>query len=163
MVYKIPPGGGGGKPYLATGLKSLAFLVDTGSCSTILSRALWESWPSETRLDLTPVNLILVTATGESSSFLGKAEVETTLGSQKLLLNVLFANVKNGAILGMDFSTKHRCDMFFSRNHLLLNGEKIVCFHSSTDAIPSCSRIAVTETVEVPPWKWNNHDGLATW
>ena len=41
--------------------------------------------------------------------------------------------------------------MFLSRNHLLLNCEKIVCFRSSTDAIPSCRRIAVTETVEVPP------------
>ena len=127
--------------------KSLAFLVDAGSCCTILSRTLWETWPSDTRPDLTPVNLHLVTATGESSPFLGKAEVEITLGSQKLLHNVLFADVKNDGILGMNFLTKHRCDRFLSRNHLLLNGEKIVCFRSSTDAIPSCSRIAATETV----------------
>ena len=131
--------------------KSLAFLVDTGSCCIIFSRTFWESWPSETRPDLTPVNLHLLTATGESSPFPVKAEVEITLGSQKLLHNVLFADVKNDGILGMDFLTKHRCDIFSSRNHLLLNGEKIVCFRSSVDAIPSCSRIAVTETVEVLP------------
>ena len=73
-------------------------------------------------------NLHLVTASGESSPFLCKAVVEITLGSQKLLHDVLLADVKNDSILGMDFLTKHRCDMFLSKNHLLLNGEKIACF-----------------------------------
>ena len=131
--------------------KSLAFLVDTGSCCTILSKTLLENWPADTRPDLTPVNLHLVTATGESSPFIGKAEVEITLGNQKLLHDVLFADVKNDGIIGMDFLTKHQCDMFLSKNHLLLNGEKIPCFRSSVDAIPSCCRIAVTKTIEVPP------------
>ena len=131
--------------------KSFAFLVDTGSCCTILSKTLLENWPADTRPDLTPVNLHLVTATGESSPFIGKAEVEITLGNQKLLHDVLFADVKNDGIIGMDFLTKHQCDMFLSKNHLLLNGEKIPCFRSSVDAIPSCCRIAVTKTIEVPP------------
>ena len=83
-----------------------------------------ERWLPETRPSLMPVNLHLVTATGESSPFLGKAEVEITLGSQRLSHNVLFADVKNDGIIGMDFLTKHRCDMFLSRNHLLLNDKK---------------------------------------
>ena len=131
--------------------RSFAFLVDTGSCCTILSKAILESWPQETRPALIPVNLHLVTATGESSPFIGKAEVEITLGSQKLLHDVLFADVKNDGILGMDFLAKYHCDMFLSKNHLLLNGEKIACFRSSVDAVPTCSRIAILETVEVPP------------
>ena len=114
-------------------------------------QSLFERWPQETRPSLTPVNLHLVTATSESSQFLGKAGVEITLGSQKLLHDVLFADVKLDDILGMDFLTKHRCDMFLSKNHLLLNGEKIACFRSSVDAIPTCSRIAILETFEVPP------------
>ena len=91
-----------------------------------------------------------MTATGESAPFLGKAVVGITLGSQKLLHDILFADVKNDGILAMDFLTKHRCDMFLSKNHLLLNGEKIACFRSSVDAIPTCSRVAILETVEVP-------------
>ncbi|MCG8078443.1 MAG: retropepsin-like domain-containing protein, partial [Candidatus Thiodiazotropha taylori] len=128
-----------------------AFLVDTGSCCTILSIKLLERWPQVTRPNLTPVNLHLVTATGESSPFYGKANVELRLGSQTLIHDVLFADVKNDGILGMDFLTKHRCDMFLTKNHLLLNGEKIACFRSSVDVIPTCSRIAVIETVKVPP------------
>ncbi|MEW8544975.1 MAG: reverse transcriptase domain-containing protein [Candidatus Thiodiazotropha sp.] len=131
--------------------KSLAFLVDTGSCCTILSRNVLDRWPQETRPSLTPVNLHLVTATGESSPFLGKAEIEITLGSQKLLHDVLFADVKNDGILGMDFLTRHRCDVFLSKDHLILNGEKIACFRSSVDIIPTCCRIAILESVEVPP------------
>ena len=125
-------------------------LVDTGSCCTILSKTLLDNWPADTCPDLTPVNLHLVTATGESSPFIGKAEVEITLGNQKLLHDVLFADVKNDGIIGMDFLTKHQCDMFLSKNHLLLNGGKIACFRSSVDAIPNCCIIAVTKTIEVP-------------
>ena len=133
--------------------KSLTLLVDTSSCCTILSKALFERWPQKTRPSLTPVNLHLVTATGESSPFLGKAEVKITLGSQKLLHDVLFADVKNDGILGMDFLTKRRCDMFLSKKHLLLNGEKIAFFRNNddNDAIPTCSGIAILKTVEVPP------------
>ena len=126
-------------------------LLILGSCCNIFSRTLLENWLCETRPDLTPVNLHLVTATGDSSPFLDKAEVEITLGNQKLLHDVLFADINNDGILGMDFLTKHQCDMILSKNHLLLNGEKIVCFRSSVDAIPSHSRIAVIETVKVPP------------
>ena len=49
------------------------------------------------------------------SPFLGKAEIEIKLGSQKVLHDVLFADVKNDGILGMDFLTKHHCDMFLSK------------------------------------------------
>ena len=65
--------------------------------------------------------------------------------------DVLFADVKNDGILGMDFLMKHRCDMFLSKNHLILNGEKIACFHNSVEAISTCCRIAILESVEVPP------------
>ncbi|MEW8548083.1 MAG: reverse transcriptase family protein [Candidatus Thiodiazotropha sp.] len=41
--------------------------------------------------------------------------------------------------------------MFLSKNHLLLNGEKISCLRSSTDITPTCCRIAIHENVEVPP------------
>ena len=131
--------------------KSLAFLVDTGSCCTILSKNVFDRWPQETRPCLSPVNMHLITATGEMSPFLDKAEIEITLGSQKVLHDVLFADVKNDGILGMDFLTKHRCDMFLSKNHLILNGGNIACFHNSVDAISTCCRIAILESVEVLP------------
>ena len=59
---------------------------------------------------------------------------------------MLFADVKNDGILGMDFFMKHRCDVFLSKTHLILNVEKIACFHCSVDIIPTCSRIAILES-----------------
>ncbi|MCG8045657.1 MAG: reverse transcriptase domain-containing protein, partial [Candidatus Thiodiazotropha endolucinida] len=131
--------------------RSVAFLVDTGSCCTILSKSLLDRWPQETRPRLEPVNMRLVTATGESSPFLGKAEVEITLGNQKLLHEVLFADVKNDGILGIDFMIKHKCDVLLSKDHLVLNSERIACFHSSVAATPSCCRVAVLESTKLPP------------
>ena len=52
-----------------------------------------DRWPQETRPCLSPVNLNLITATGVMSPFLGKAEIEIRLGSQKVLHGVLFADV----------------------------------------------------------------------
>ena len=51
----------------------------------------------------------------------------------------------------MNFLTNHHCDMFLSKDHLLLNGGKTACFRSSADAVPTCSRIAILDTVKVPP------------
>ena len=140
--------------------KSLVFLVDTGSCCTILSKSLFDRWSPETRPNLTPVNLHLVTATGDSIPTLGKAEIEISLGSQCLLHDVLFADIKNDGILGVDFLSKHKCDVFLSKDHMRLNGERISCFHSSKGAalgtnsggaISTCCRIAILEGVEIPP------------
>ena len=83
--------------------KSLVFLVDTGSCCTILSKSLFDRWSPETRPNLTPVSLHLVTATGESISSLGKAEIEVSLGSQCPLHDVLFADIKMMEFLGLTF------------------------------------------------------------
>ena len=48
--------------------KSLVFLVNTGSCRTILSKPLFNRWSPESGHNLTPVNLHLVTATGDRKS-----------------------------------------------------------------------------------------------
>ena len=92
---------------------SIAFLVNTGPYRTLLSKNVFKRWPLETRPSLNPLNLHLVTATGENLPFLGKAEIQNTHGSQKVLHDLLFADVKNDGILGMHFLTKHLCDMFF--------------------------------------------------
>ena len=53
----------------------LTFLVDTGSNVSILRRDLLDSWPQDQLTDVSPVNIQLVTATGEYSPFYGKAAI----------------------------------------------------------------------------------------
>ena len=129
----------------------LTFLVDTGSNITILSKDLLDVWPQEHFPNLTPVSIQLVTATGECSPFYGKAEIQFTIGNQNLSHEILFADIKNDGILGVDFLSANRCDVLLSKDHLVLNGEKITCYRSTKDVNPNCCRIALTENVHVPP------------
>ena len=129
----------------------LTFLVDTGSNVTILCKDLLDVLPQEHFPALRPVNMQLVTATDECSPFYGKAKIEFTLGNQNLSHEILFADIKNDGIIGIDFLTANRCDVLLSKDHLVLNGEKIACYRSTKDANPSCCRIALMENVQVPP------------
>ena len=106
----------------------LTFLVATGSNVTILCRDLLDIWQQEHLPSLIPVNAHLVIATGESSPFYGKAEVEVSLGNQKLKHQILFAAIKNDGILGFDFLSANGSDVLLSKDHLLLNGERIAYF-----------------------------------
>ena len=129
----------------------LTFLVDTGSNVTILRKDLLDFWRQEHFPNLTPVNIQLITATGECSPFHGKAKIEFSLGNQSLSHEILFADIKNDGVLGIDFLCANRCDVLLSKDHLVLNGEKIPCFHSTNEAPPGCCHIALTENVQVPP------------
>lgn len=130
---------------------ALTFLVDTGSNVTILRRDILDHWPREHRPNLIPVNTQLVTATGDYSPFYGKAKVEITIGSQTLQHEILFADIKNDGILGVDFLSTNHCDVLLSKDYLVINGEKIACFRSTEDAPPACCRIALSESVKIPP------------
>ena len=85
----------------------LTFLVDTGSNATILRRGILDNWPQDHLPSLKPVNIQLVTATGDCSPFHGKAEVEISLGNQKLKQQFLFADIENDGILGINFLSKN--------------------------------------------------------
>ena len=89
----------------------LTFLVDTGSNVTILRKDLLDFWPQEHFPNLTPVNIQLITATGECSPFHGKAKIDFSLGNQSLSHEILFADIKNDGILGIDFLCANRCDV----------------------------------------------------
>ena len=129
----------------------LTFLVDTGSNVTILRRDLLDSWPQQQQPSIIPVNTQLITATGECSPFHGKAVIDITIGSQTLKQEILFADIKNDGILGMDFLGNHSCDVLLSKDHLVLNGERITCFRNTENAPPVSCRIALLESVEIPP------------
>ena len=110
----------------------LTFLVDTGSNITILRRDLLDNWPQEQRPSLIPVNTQLVTATGECSPFYGKAEDEISLENQKLKHQFLFADIKNGGILGIDFLSTNGCDVLLRWPTLISVAQRSAhCRHSA--------------------------------
>ena len=72
--------------------------------------------PSETNTSVEPTTLKMLTVTGEVTPFLGKMDLNLTIGTQKLKHNVLIADIENDGILGMDFLTAHKCDLMLIAN-----------------------------------------------
>ena len=129
----------------------ITFLIDTGSNVTILSKEMLQKLPSETNTLVEPTTLKMLTVTGEVTPFLGKMDLNLTIGTQKLKHNVLIADIENDGILGMDFLTAHKCDLMLTRKLMKINGEEILCFANSKDVQPRSCRVAVLEPVVIPP------------
>jgi len=124
-------------------------LVDSGANVSILRKDVFDNIPPSCRPQIKPVRMNLLTATGEASQFLGKADVEIKLGNHTFKHEILLAEIKDTAILGMDFLSSHGIDVLFSKSCLKVKGETIPCFTRKGDF--KCSRISVVETVEIPP------------
>jgi hypothetical protein len=96
-------------------------------------------------VQVNPVNVHLVTATGETSPFSGQINLQICLGRKFYLHSVFIADISNEGILGMDFLAANNCDVHLSENRLCLKGESIHLFHYASKA-KSCCRISIRET-----------------
>ena len=73
--------------------KSLQLLCDSGANVSILNSSLLNTWGNSLEPCLTPVNTMLLTVTGESKPFKGKAVVQMQLGKCTFEHEVLFADI----------------------------------------------------------------------
>ncbi|KAL3853877.1 hypothetical protein ACJMK2_013176 [Sinanodonta woodiana] len=94
---------------------------------------------------------MLLTLTGESQPFNGKAEVEIMLGSHTFKHEVLLADIQQDGILGIDFLKKCKCDPIISKGCLNVKCEKVSCYMKSDEKKTVCCRIALTENVVILP------------
>jgi predicted aspartyl protease len=111
----------------------LAFLIDTGANVTILSKQFIENIEPSLLSQVNPVNVHLVTATGETSSFIGQINVQISLGKKFYQNNVFTVDISNESILGMDFFAANNCDVYLSENRLCLKGESIPLLHYASN------------------------------
>lgn len=128
---------------------SVTMLVDSGASVSILRKDVFDSLPSSSRPSIEPVRMNLLTATGQASAFIGKIMLDIRLKNHIFTHEFLLANIKDEAILGMDFFMKHNVDLLFSKSCMKIKGDFIPCFTNRGD--PKCCQISVAETVEIPP------------
>ena len=126
-------------------------LVDTGASVTILKKDFFEKLMPSSRDSLKSVNLNLVTATGEISSFMGKLNVDVSLGNYLFNHDILVADIQNDGILGVDFLSSNKIDVLLSNSCLSIRKNKIPCFHFNKTLKPTICRIAVAEDIVIPP------------
>ena len=93
---------------------------------------------------------MLLTITGESKPFLRKAVVKISLGKCTFQYEVLFADITQDGILGIDFMMKNKCDLIINKSCLKVKREEIPCYMSSSSH-PPCCRVVLVENVSVPP------------
>ncbi|KAK3108932.1 hypothetical protein FSP39_019065 [Pinctada imbricata] len=125
-------------------------LVDTGSSVTIIKKDVYDLWPEENRPVLEPVRMNLVTATGDSASFLGKTTVNIKIGEKVCVHDVLLADIQCDGILGMDFLSKYECDLQLGQGYLVMGGQKVICYSDSDLENPLCCRVSITEEIRIP-------------
>ena len=113
----------------------------------ILNSSFINTWGDSREPCLTPVNTMLLTVTGESKPFKGKAVVQIRLGNCTFQHEVLFADITQDGILGIDFLMKNKCDLIISKSCLKVKGQEIPCY-MSIGSQPVCCRV---ETVKIPP------------
>jgi hypothetical protein len=128
---------------------TVTMFVDPGGSVSILRKYIFDTIPPSSRPIIKPVRMSLLTATGEVSQFIGKFDLEIKLGVHVFKHELLFAEIKDTAILVMDFFMKHKIDLLFSKGCIKVNEDSIPCYTNKGD--PKCCRIKVAETVEIPP------------
>ena len=130
--------------------KLVTLLCDSGANVTILNSSHINSWGNNREPCLSPVKTMLLTITGESKPFHGKATVQINLGKCTFQHEVLFADITQDGILGIDFMMRNKCDLIISKSCLKVNGQDIPCCMSDGSQ-PVCCRVALVENVSVPP------------
>jgi hypothetical protein len=96
---------------------------------------------------VSPVNVPQVTATGETSPFIGQINVQISLGKKLYQHNAFIAYISNEGIVGMDCLAATNCDVHL---RLCLQGESIPVLQYASNA-KSCCRISIRKTTYVPP------------
>ena len=127
---------------------SVTKLVDSGASVSILRKDVFDLITSS-RASIEPVRMNLLTATGQASAFIGQIMLDIRLKKHIFTHEFVLANIKDEAILGMDFFMKHNVDLLFSKSCMKIKGYFNPCFTNRGD--PKCCRISVAETVEIPP------------
>ena len=123
-----------------------------GSSCTILRKEIFEHIPVSLRPVIEPVNMTLLTATGETAPFYGKVVLKLKIGQKIFEHEILLANDRNDGILGIDLLEKYSCDVNLRKRKLRVQGESILCYLKDSDQTAnSCYRIAVCENVTVLP------------
>ena len=114
-------------------------LCDSGACDSIINHEGLENMKAGTKPEIVPVSKLLCTVTGEQRPFLGKSVVDINLGGHTFQHEVLISDVVTDGIIGIDFMRANKCDLIISKNHVLVNGDKVPCYLKKDNQFNCCS------------------------
>ena len=130
--------------------EDVVFTADTGASMTIISKRVYNKIP-EVKCPVLDHSVDIVGAGGAIIRGIGRAEFELTLGSLRLLENVLVAEIEDDALLGYDVlrgSNGEPAAILLSKNKIVLNGVEIPVFQVGNEK--RARRVVVADDVKLP-------------
>ena len=128
--------------------KAVNFLVDTGSAVTLVSVSVVKQLDKDD-FEVVDVPFDIYLADGQKLEVEGQALLEITLGPMKVEHPVIIADIKQQAILGMDFMAKQECKL--DLHHLVMKVQgKEVAMWNEDKSNPQCCRISVPYDMVIP-------------
>ena len=82
------------------------WLIDTGAARSVLSFEAYNSLPASIKFSLSSGNSAIALANGQQAKTYGVGHVVMRLGNSEFQMHVIFAEIEDEGILGMDFCHK---------------------------------------------------------
>ena len=127
---------------------ALNFLVDTGSAITILSGSSFDKM-NIANSKLEAVAFEVHCADGQGLFVKGQLDLELTLGPINVLHKIVVADIKQEAILGMDFMATQGCKLDLKKSIMSINGIDIVMWNNGSSH-STVSRVVLFQSDIVP-------------
>ena len=121
--------------------------IDTGSDITIVRPDLVQKGS----IDWNPKAEWMSTVTGERAPIHGRGRLMLEIGGLQIQHDVVVADIKDECILGTDFLTPNRCIVDLKNSVLIINNEQIPLLRSKEMTIPTCSKVTLDSTIDLPP------------
>ena len=127
-----------------------SFLIDSGADVTIMRPDILHDIKDREIPMIKPKDLNLVSASGDKIPFEGECELTMKIGSHNIIHNVLVGQIKYDGLLGLDFMTKHSCDILVGKMCLRIKGENVPCLRYQELLRNNVSRVVISEDVVIP-------------
>lgn len=129
--------------------QSKILLIDSGADVTILSSKTLKN--IDQSLEINPVDMKLISASGDSIPVQGTCQIPIQLGSSLYLHKVLIADIQYDGIIGLDFMTTFSCDIFIKTMSLRIKGEQVPLSRFTQNDLDSICKVVVAKDIILPP------------
>ena len=124
--------------------RPVKFLLDTGASITVISKANDDM----TAENLDPIDFQVIQDNGDPMAGMGQKVIEITLGPLRVSHQVVLADIKDDAILGIDFLTQLDCKLNLA-SQLLTIKDMTISMWNEGDEI-SCCRVSLKHNSTIP-------------
>jgi hypothetical protein len=130
------------------------FVLDTGSCVTILSYEKYSQIEPSIRPPLQEAEINLATADDSPLKVYGQCDVNLgILSRRETFFTVIVADIQVEGLLGMDFIRYFNCEIYPAAKSLVCCQEQVFCEKVNSVKVnrAKCCRLVTSQRIAIPP------------